>query len=65
VLKDTSTAILGFSKVSHIDENLKCLEVIDKWTPEIEQRIDKILGNAPEAPQEYRGWKPLQPRRPH
>jgi len=65
VLNDTSTCILGFSRVSQIDENLKCLEVMSKWTPEIEKRVNDVLGNAPELPMDWRTWKPMQPRRPH
>jgi aryl-alcohol dehydrogenase-like predicted oxidoreductase len=63
VMKDTSTCINGFSRVEQIDENFKCLEVMQKWSPEIEARIDKILGNAPEATINYRAGAPLASRR--
>ena len=45
--KDANTLILGFSKASYIDENLKALELYKKWTPEIEQKIGAILNNQP------------------
>jgi len=34
--KDSSSLILGFSKISYIDENLKALELYKKWSKEIE-----------------------------
>ena len=43
--RDVSTLILGFSKTSYVDENMKALELYKKWTPEIEQRINAILDN--------------------
>lgn len=42
---DTSTAILGFSRTSQIDENMKAIQVLEKWTPELEKRINEALGN--------------------
>ena len=41
--KDVSTLILGFSKVTYIDENLKALELYRKWTPEIEAKVNEIF----------------------
>eukprot|EP00347_Sterkiella_histriomuscorum_P008994 403342935 len=46
--KDVSTLILGFSKVSYVDENLKALELYRKWTPEIEAKCEAVLGNCPQ-----------------
>lgn len=45
--KDVSTLILGISKLQYVDENLRSLELYKKWTPEIENRINEILGNTP------------------
>ncbi len=49
VLKNehVSTAILGASKVSQLEENLKALDAIALFTPEVNERIDMILGNKP------------------
>ncbi|MCB0651905.1 MAG: aldo/keto reductase [Saprospiraceae bacterium] len=47
---DVSTVILGASKVHHLEENLKALEVVDKITPEVAQQIEVILDNKPVAP---------------
>ncbi|KJA28337.1 hypothetical protein HYPSUDRAFT_155473 [Hypholoma sublateritium FD-334 SS-4] len=45
---NTSTVILGASKPEQVVENLKALEVIPKMTPEIMDKIEKILKSAPE-----------------
>ncbi|KAF8167230.1 NADP-dependent oxidoreductase domain-containing protein [Crassisporium funariophilum] len=45
---NTSTVILGASKPEQIIENLKAIEVIPKLTPEILEKIDKILANVPQ-----------------
>lgn len=46
---NTSTVILGASRPEQILENLKALEVIPKLTPAIMEKIEKILGSAPES----------------
>jgi len=46
---NTSTVILGASKPEQITENLKAIEVIPKLTPEVLEKIEKILGNVPET----------------
>ena len=48
VNRDTSTCILGATRTAQIEENLKALDVARKWSPELEKRIEGILGNAPE-----------------
>jgi len=42
-----STVILGASKVSQLEENLKSLEVVPKLTSEVMEKIETILGNKP------------------
>eukprot|EP00347_Sterkiella_histriomuscorum_P010088 403338722 len=61
--KDVSTLILGFSKVSYVDENLKALELYKKWTPEIEKKIEAILGNGPQPTMSMRSFKFNKTRR--
>ena len=46
---NTSTVILGASRPEQVLENLKALEVIPKLTPVIMEKIEKILGSAPES----------------
>ena len=44
---NTSTVILGASKPEQVVDNLKALDVIPKLTPEILEKIEKILDNRP------------------
>ncbi|KAF8079333.1 NADP-dependent oxidoreductase domain-containing protein [Lyophyllum atratum] len=50
---NTSTVILGASSPEQVLENLKALKVIPKLTPEILERIEKILDNVPAPPNNY------------
>jgi voltage-dependent potassium channel beta subunit len=61
--KDVSTCILGFSRLSQVEENLKAVELYHKWTPEIENRVADVLNNAPEAIMDWRAFCPLTNRR--
>ena len=47
--KNVSTVILGASKVSQLEENLKCFDSLPKLTDEIMQRIETILQNKPQV----------------
>jgi voltage-dependent potassium channel beta subunit len=44
---NVSTAILGASKVSQLEENLKAIEVVEKLTDEIMQQVDAVMENKP------------------
>ena len=44
---NVTTAILGATKKQQLEENLKALEVVKKLTPEIIEKIEKILQNKP------------------
>lgn len=48
--KNVSTVILGASKVSQLQENLKCQASLPKLTDEVMLKIDEILGNKPSLP---------------
>ncbi|KAF9055732.1 NADP-dependent oxidoreductase domain-containing protein [Panaeolus papilionaceus] len=50
---NTSTVILGASKPEQVLDNLKALEVIPKLTPEVMEKIEKILANSPEEHPTY------------
>lgn len=63
VYNNTSTCILGASKVEQLEENFKALELVSKLTPEILQRINKILNNAPEIEFDNRRMVPKPNRR--
>lgn len=43
----TSTVILGASKPEQLIENLGAIEVLPKLTPEILEKIEKVLDNKP------------------
>ena len=61
--KDVSSAILGASKISQIDDNLKALEIYKKLSKETLDRIEKIFETRPETPINYKTWQPFPPRR--
>ncbi|TFK21530.1 voltage-gated potassium channel beta-2 subunit [Coprinopsis marcescibilis] len=44
---NTGTVIIGASSPEQVLDNLKALEVLPKLTPEIQERIEKILDNKP------------------
>ncbi len=52
---DVSTVITGASRPEQIEENMKSLDVAEKLTPELLERIDGILGNKPEPEKDWRG----------
>lgn len=46
--KNVSTVILGASKVSQLEENLKCYDSLPKLTDEVMLKIEEILQNKPQ-----------------
>ncbi len=48
---DVSTVILGASKEPQLKENLQAIELYERLTPEVMERIDTILDNRPQHPQ--------------
>jgi voltage-dependent potassium channel beta subunit len=46
-LPEVSSVITGASRVSQVHENLKAVELKDKLTPDVLERIETILGNDP------------------
>ncbi len=62
VLKNSnvSVCLLGASKVSQLEENLKALEISKKLTPELMEKINKTLDNAPVGQFNFRAWKPFK-----
>lgn len=44
---NVSTVITGASRVEQVHENMKALDVVDKLTPDVMDRIDQVLGNKP------------------
>lgn len=48
---NVSTAILGASKVHHLEETLQSLEVVPMITTEVSNQIEAILDNKPQHPE--------------
>jgi len=53
---NVSTVITGASRPEQVTENVKALAVVDKITPEIQERIEKILDNKPAASPSFGRW---------
>jgi len=47
---NVSTVILGASKISQLEENLKATDAAEKLTPDIMNELDQILGSRPKDP---------------
>ena len=48
-----STVILGASRVEQLDENLAAIDVVESLNEEVMERIETILGNKPELPEQF------------
>ena len=48
---NVSTAILGASKPGQLDENLRSLDVLQLFTDDVLQEVDRIMGNKPVLPE--------------
>ncbi len=59
-----TSALTGARTVEQLEEILSTLDLLDKFTPEVERRVNKILNNAPAARHQFREWKAYPPLRP-
>ena len=50
---NVSTVILGASRLSQLEDNLKAIDVVEKITPEMLAAIETILDNKPPAPERF------------
>jgi aryl-alcohol dehydrogenase-like predicted oxidoreductase len=50
---NVTTVLLGATKVSQLEENLRAVDVARRLTPELSERIEAVLGNKPDT---YQGW---------
>ncbi|MBD99424.1 MAG: aldo/keto reductase [Verrucomicrobia bacterium] len=48
--ENVSTVILGASKKTQLEETLTSLEVVNKLTDEVMEKIEEVLGNQPQHP---------------
>jgi len=60
---DVSTCIIGASKPKQIIENLGALNVLKKFTNDVEMKIEEIMGNCPSGEMNWRYYEKLRPRR--
>lgn len=55
--KDVSVALVGATRVSQIEDNLKALELLKKWSTETEKEIEELFGNKPTTEIDFKnGW---------
>jgi len=57
--------LLGFSRLSQIDENLAVIDLLSKWDSELEKKVEAVLDNHPVMELDWRTWQHEQSRRPH
>jgi voltage-dependent potassium channel beta subunit len=51
---NVSSAITGASRVEQVIENMKAIDIVEKLTPDVMDRIEGILNNKPPAPSTFR-----------
>jgi len=51
---NVSTVITGASRAGQVSENMKALEVAERLTPEVMNRIEGVLENRPQPEQDWR-----------
>jgi aryl-alcohol dehydrogenase-like predicted oxidoreductase len=61
--KDVSTAIFGASSLNQAESNLGAMEVVERLTPEVLERIEGLLNNRPAPGMDWMKFTPLPPRR--
>lgn len=49
-----STVITGASKPQQVTENMKALDIVEKITPQVMERIEAVLGNKPKSEPDFR-----------
>ena len=58
------SALIGARTVAQLEDSLKTLEVLDKLTPELEAKVNKLLGTQPTPRMNYVKWVPNPHVRP-
>jgi aryl-alcohol dehydrogenase-like predicted oxidoreductase len=58
------SALIGARNAAQLEDSLKALDVLEKLTPELEGRINKILNNTPNPRSDLKTWKPYPTIRP-
>ena len=60
----TDSVLTGARSVAQLEDTLKSLELVEKWTPEIEGEVNKILGTTPTPRTNFLKWTPYPSIRP-
>lgn len=55
--KNVSTAITGATKPEQLVDTCKAIEVYKKFNPQINEKIEQLLGNLPDAGFNWKTWK--------
>lgn len=63
VNSDMSTVIFGASSIKQVESNVDALNLAARWTQEIEDKMNTIFVNTPEAEMDLRKFKPMTHRR--
>ena len=58
------SALVGARSVAQLEDSLKALDLVEKFTPEFEAKVNKILGNNPEPRMNFLKWASYPPTRP-
>ncbi len=61
--KDVSVAITGATRPEQLVDTCKAVEVLKKYTPEIDQKIEDIFKNLPTGKLIHATFKPEESRR--
>jgi len=51
---NVSTTITGASRVEQVIDNMKAIDIVEKITPDVMEKIEEILNNKPPAPPTFR-----------
>jgi len=54
---------MGFSRLSQVADNIQAVNILAKWTPELEVEIEGILTNKPTPTLNWKTFKSFKGRR--
>jgi aryl-alcohol dehydrogenase-like predicted oxidoreductase len=62
--RHTSAVLLGARTVAQLEDSLRAVDLLEKWTPEFEARVNKVLDTTPTPRMNFLKWAPKEPARP-
>jgi len=63
MMQDVSTALIGARTVQQLEDTVEAVNILKKFTPELDQKIESVLNNRPSQSMDFRKWAPLPSRR--